>query len=131
MGAAIVCRNNRELTAAQIFVNEMESIAEDAASGYGYALKAVEEFAGSCHWMIQDLYGKASVFFHMDMLQPDEPITSVDIADAVRAMYLELTDAAAVEDAAADADMDAIKADAAYCLGIIEGSDEWYALMDI
>lgn len=136
MDAAIICRNKRELFAARVFVDKMESIAEDAVEGYGYALAAVEEFSGSTHWLIQDLYGMVGVFFHMDMLQPDMPISSVEIAEAVRAMYLEATgaagnDPAAAEDAAADMYMDAVKADAAYCLGIDEGSDEWYALMEV
>lgn len=133
MDAAIICRNKRELFAARVFVDKMESIAEDAVEGYGYALAAVEEFGGSCHWLIQDLYGMAGAFFHMDMLQPDMPISSVEIADAVRAMYLEATGAAGdtADTPANDADMDAIKADAAWVLGIEDGSDEWYELMSI
>lgn len=136
MDAAIVCRNERERTAARVFVNDMVDIASAAVKGYRYGLAAVDAVSGSAHWLFEELHGTAAAFFHMEMLQPHEPISSVELADAVRAIYLDMMDAAGNtpaddEDTAAAVYMDAVKADAAYCLGIDEGSDEWYALADI
>ena len=134
IGAVITCRNKREAFAARVFVNEMNSIVDDALRGQSYGLRAVDEYEGLSHWRIKNLDGQTSAFYFMDMIA--EPISCVDIADAVRAMYLE---ALAADNAAAPADedddsekyMDEIKADAAYCLGIEYGSDEWYALAEI
>ena len=44
---------------------------------------------------------------------------------------LEGYDVAFAEDSAFEKYMDAIKSDVSYCLGIEEGSDEWYELAEI
>lgn len=135
MDAAIMCRNEREKRAARIFVREMHDTVEAAVRGESYGLGAVDESTGWTHWICKDLEGNASAFYFMDMLE--ESISSVEISEAMRAMYEDEMskaagdDPAAAEDAAADMYMDAVKADAAYCLGIDEGSDEWYELMNI
>lgn len=133
MDAAIICRNNREAKAARIFVDDMRDVAIWAAESddANYWARRVVDVGGCCERYVEELNGMSSVFYYMGMLE--EPISSVEIHRAIVGLYEdELTARAADdEDAAADADMDAIKADAAYCLGIIEGSDEWYALMDI
>jgi len=130
MDAAIICRNEREKRAARIFIDEMHDIVNDALRGESYGLGAIDEVSGCLHWRIKNLDGQASAFFYMDMVS--EPITCINIADAVRAMYEEAKAAeSSAADADDDADMDAIKADAAWVLGIEEGSAEWYELMDI
>lgn len=134
MDAAIICRNEREKKAAWIFVNNMRDTAKWAAESDDptyWARRVVDPYGGCTEYTVTELHGIASTFYYMGML--DEPIGSVEIADAIRAMYLEEIGAAGdtADTPADDADMDAIKADAAWVLGIDEGSDEWCELMSI
>lgn len=138
--AAIICRNKREKFAAGCIINSMYFAADAAVDGYAWALKAVSGRDGDAILSdtVQEIENRLSVFYFMDALEPDAPVLLNSIVDALAALYEDakkardaVDDTAAVEDAAADMYMDAVKADAAYCLGIDEGSDEWYALMEI
>lgn len=86
MDAVITCRNERELFAAQILIDNMEYLANAAVEGHSFADAVIDEFgAGSYHF--SEMYGKAGFMYHMGMLE--EPLSSVDFHRACRAMYLE------------------------------------------
>lgn len=136
----IICRNKREKFAAGCIVNSMYLAADAAVDGYAWALDAVSGRDGDAILSdtVTEIKNRLSVFYFMDALEPDAPVSVGDIVDALAALYEDakkardaVDDTAAAEDAAADMYMDAVKADAAYCLGIDEGSDEWYELMSI
>ena len=90
MERRIHTRNSREEIAALVFVNNMEACAEAAIEGYKWALEVVD-IAGCASLTATDLGGRAAAFYHMDML--DEPLSSVEIADAIRELYVEMKEA--------------------------------------
>ena len=85
MDAVIMCRNEREAKLARILVNNMRDVVEAAIEGYKYGLDAVSEFSQS--YLYEEMYGAAGAMFHLGMLE--EPLSSVEFAQACRAMYLE------------------------------------------
>lgn len=138
MDAAIICRNKREKFAANCIINSMYLAADAAVDGYAWALDAVSGRDGDAILSdtVQEIKSRLSVFYFMDALEPNAPVSVSDIVDALAALYEDAKKARGVagdtaDTPADDADMDAIKADAAWVLGIDEGSDEWYELMSI
>lgn len=127
----ITCRNKREESLARIFINQMEDVVEWAIASDDphYWARRVVDADGWDENYIRELDGQSSAMYWLGMV--GEPITMTDIHNAIMAMYAAGIESAADEDDAAAAYMDTVKADAAYCLGIEYGSDEWYALADI
>lgn len=129
----ITCHNKREATAARIFVNALNLDAEAAYEGWNWALEIVG-VGGSSSTEVENLGGRADMMYFMDMIP--RCISTVTIAQIITELYEDLKAAGNApaptdEDDESEQYMDEIKADAAYCLGIEYGSDEWYALAEI
>lgn len=131
----ITCHNEREASLARIFVRQFDDVVrwavEERHNPSYWACRVVSEY-GFTEPYIRDLSGQASAMYWLDMLK--QPFTDGEIHNAIMAMYSEAAGnapAPADEDDEAEQYMDGIKADAAYCLGIEYGSDEWYALAEI
>lgn len=130
----IICRNKREESLARIFVRQFHQVVEwaveESANPSYWACRVVSEY-GFTEPYIRDLDGQSSAMYWLDMLKV--PLTGSEIHEAIKAMYKEAASVASPADEDDDSEMymDEIKADAAYCLGIEYGSDEWYALAEI
>ena len=132
----IICRNKREESLARIFVRQCHQVVEWALENPDdpdyWARRVVSPFGYGENY-IKMLDGQSSSMYWLDMLE--EPLVPSDIHGAIMAMYEEGKAAQAASPADEDDDsemyMNEIKADAAYCLGIEYGSDEWYALAEI
>lgn len=131
----IICHNKREESLARIFVRQFHQVVEWALESDDpeyWARKVVSKY-GYVENYINELDGQSSSMYWLDMLE--NPLTPSEIHGAIVAMYEEGKAAQAASPADEDDDsemyMDEIKADAAYCLGIEYGSDEWYALAEI
>lgn len=131
----ITCHNKREESLARIFVRQFHQVVEWALESDDpeyWARKVVGEY-GYFENYIKQLDGQSSSMYWLDMLE--KPFTPSEIHEAIRAMYEEGKAAQAAsptdEDDETEQYIDGIKADAAYCLGIEYGSDEWYALAEI
>lgn len=131
----IICHNQREESLARIFVRQFHQVVEwalESDDSEYWARRVVSKY-GYIENYIKELDGQSSAMYWLDMLK--EPFTPSEIHNAIMAMYEESKAAQAAspadEDDEAEMYMDEIKADAAYCLGIEYGSDEWYALAEI
>ena len=131
----ITCHNKREEALARIFVRQFHQVVEWALESDDpeYWARRVVGLYGFAENYINSLDGQSSSMYWLDMIK--EPLTPSAIHGAIMAMYEEGKAAKAAapadEDDAAEQYMDEVKADAAYCLGIEYGSDEWYALAEI
>lgn len=131
----IICHNQREEGLARIFVRQFHQVVEwalESDDSEYWARRVVSKY-GYIENYIKELDGQSSAMYWLDMLK--EPLTPSEIHNAIMAMYEAGKAAQAASPADEDDDsemyMDEIKADAAYCLGIEYGSDEWYALAEI
>ena len=124
--AVITTRNKREERAARHFLIHLDTAAMCYADNHNNDILTMR---------CENLEGEAEFMYWLKMIGDDAPFISLQFRDIVLAMAADIAVEIAVEvtdeDDEAEQYMDSVKADAAYCLGIEYGSDEWYALAEI